>query len=192
MKNRIYASVLAFAFVVAGSAFGAAASTSSAPLCESVFGGTAGAASATGGGFDFGQGKWTFGAHAAYHHLFTDSIQLGGKLGFAFGDGLGSTATTAVTGTGHQVMLMVGPTFNFMNTTSGDISDAMFLFAGAGFSMAKVAGAASSTDFAFGAELGKRFKLWDNISYRPSFGFMKVGSAQVAFNVNLLNVSILY
>lgn len=191
MKNRIYASVLAFAFVVAGSAFGAAASTSGAPMCESVFGGTANSASATGGGFDFGQGRWTVGAHAAYHHLFTDMIQFGGRLGFGVGEGYLNPTTTA-TGTGYGINLMVGPTFNFMNTTTGDISDAMFLFAGAGFSMAKAAGGTSNTDFMFGAELGKRFKVWDNISYRPSFGFTKVGSAQIAFNVNLLNVSILY
>lgn len=183
MKNRIYASVLALAFVVAGSAFGAAASTSSAPLCESVFGGTAGGASQTGGGFDFGQGQWAFGANAAYHHLFMDPIQLGGKVNVNFmNDG---------TNTNHMIGLLVGPTFNFMNAVDGDISDAMFLFVGAGFAMAKVSGV-SATEFQFGAELGKRIKVWDNISYRPSFGFTKVGSAQLAFNVNLLNVSILY
>jgi|GEM_PF-6396054 len=184
MKNRIYASVLAFAFVVAGSAFGAAASTSTSPQCESVFGGTAGGASQTGGGFDFGQGKWAFGANAAYHHLFMDPIQLGGKVNVNFANN--------GTATGNMIGLLVGPTFNFMNAVSGDISDAMFLFVGAGFAMVKPAGGTSNTDFQFGAELGKRMKVWDNISYRPSFGFTKVGSGQVAFNVNLLNVSILY
>lgn len=184
MKNRIFASFVALAFVVSGSSFGAAATTGGAPMCESVFGGSAMGASQTGGGFDFGQGKWAFGANAAYHHLFFDPIQLGGSLNFGFND-MG-------TGTGYSIGLLVGPTFNFMNTTAGDISDAVFLFAGAGFNMMKVGGGSSNTDFQFGADLGKRFKIWDNISYRPSFGFRKVGSAQVAFNVSLLNISVLY
>lgn len=187
MRNSIYASVVALALAVAGSSFaaGAAAHTSGgAPMCESVFGGTAGGDSTTGGGFDFGQGKWAFGANAAYHHLFFDPIQLGGSLNFGFANN--------GTATGYSVGLLVGPTFNFMNTVAGDISDAVFLFAGVGFNMSKPGGGVSTTDFQFGAELGKRFKVWDNISYRPSFSFSKVGSGMVAFHVNLLNVSVLY
>jgi hypothetical protein len=183
MRNRIYASVVALAFAVTGSAF-AAGTTGSAPMCESVFGAKVdGNGSTTSGAFGFGQGNWSLGANAAYHHLFFDPIQLGGTVSLGVGDSGGATT--------YQISALVGPTFNFMNSTAGDISDAVFVFAGVGLNL-QDQGAGSSTDFQFGAEVGKRFKVWDNISYRPSFGFRKVGSAGLLFSANLINISVLY
>lgn len=185
--NRILTSVVAVALVMSANVFAAGGGHTTA--CETVFGGTTNSTQ-TMGGFSFGQSKWNASVNAAYFHQVHEMFQVGGKLNVGFGDN-GSTTNNSTMAMG----ILVGPTFNFMGSTAGDISDAMFIFAGAGFNMDKnntTANGLTATDFQFGAEAGKRFKIWDNVTWRPSFSFTKVGTAKPLYAVNLVNFSVLF
>lgn len=182
MTTRIFAVVAAVAFVANG-AF-AAAAAHEAKKCELIFGGTTGNSRAltTAGSLDLGSGfgDFSIGASAGFNHSFTDELQLGGMLMAGFQN---AQATNK-----FGFMALVGPTFNFMNSTAGDISDAMFVMAGAGLNMAIGTGTAQ---FIFGGEIGKRMPLWDNVSYRPSFS-VAVENSLLYMSVKFLNISIMY
>src|SRR5690606_23278484 len=106
---------------------------------------------------------------------------LSGSLEYAKASG----ATSGIT----AIALLAGPTFNFPFTD--DISDAFFLFGGAGFTYAST-GSASATEFTFGFAIGKRFEIVDHVCYRPNFGMVKVSGVDPTFNVTPLAFSFVF
>jgi hypothetical protein len=120
-----------------------------------------------------GNAGTTFFLTAGYNYLLPNPswLQVGGSIGI-----------TASTYTSFQIA--VGPTVNF--PFDWDARNAFFVdgYLGIYYASINVAGiGASSTNFLFGFDVGKRFKLLDNVTYRPSVGIVKdTGSVQFVLN----------
>jgi len=118
-------------------------------------------------------GNTAFGLQAGYSYLVADGIQLTVDNAFSY-----LSVSSAST---YTWRVLVGPTFNFPMTS--DFTNAIFVNAGIGMSLADT-GSASTTNFTFGINVGKRFNLWDRVAYRPYVGVLKVAGS--TSNVNLV------
>lgn len=120
---------------------------------------------------------------------------------------LGSTGTSTSTGTNISNtmtwMALVGVNLNF--PMDGNLKDAFFLGlkVGYGSSTTTVGTAAGvgASGLAWGAEIGKRFAIFNNISWRPSFGLLSstmtatgatTGTTSMSWVLNLLAVSLVW
>lgn len=99
-------------------------------------------------------------------------LQVGGSLGLS--------ALPNVT----SFQVAVGPTVNF--PFDWDLRNSFFVDGYLGIYYASVGAgtiSASSTNFLFGFDVGKRFRLLDNVTYRPSVGIVKdTGNVQIVLN----------
>ena len=85
-----------------------------------------------------------------------------------------------------------GPSFFY---PFDDIQNSLFVSGGFGVNLSSVRAATATTttsitDWALGWELGKRFKLFDHVSYRPTVGMVKVHGSDWVLNFVPLSGSI--
>jgi hypothetical protein len=142
-----------------------------------------------GGGASGASSPLTIGATFGYNYQFMPGFMVGIEPSIAYTNNQPNTTTSNT-----SISFLAGPTVNFPFTDKFD--DAFYLFGGVGMvynSAGTVtitngnATTASSTNFEFGFELGKRFQLFEHVIYRPSISYTKVTSAGLngtfAFNV---------
>lgn len=133
---------------------------------------------AVAGDLSFGGGSTTVGFGADYNYaVVPDILQFGLKSAVAYSE---ATATTIAA-------VLAGPTINFPVT---DLRDSFFLTGAFGFTYLEVS-SGSTTKFSFGFELGKRFQILENFSYRPAVSITKVSGASMRFGVSLLSFSLI-
>ena len=118
---------------------------------------------------------------AAYSHTIVGGLQLG-FVGSYTNTGTGNASISALT-------FLVGPTINF--PWRADVTDCGFLSLGAGLTYAS-AGNASTTQFTFAAEVGKRVHLIGGVNYRPSFGILKISGADLILSFTPVAFSIVF
>jgi hypothetical protein len=97
------------------------------------------------------------------------------------------------TGSGSTIFqITAGPTLNF--PFDWDLRNAFFVDGYAGITTTSGGTGAfstSSTAFTFGFDVGKRFKLFENLTYRPSFGIVKA-TGNVVFNFSFMSFSAVF
>jgi hypothetical protein len=145
-------------------------------------GGTAGAVNLNNG--------TTLAIDGAYNYLLSPGIQLGAKAGFSYyssGAAVNVGGISVSTNT-TQLLLLAGPTLNY--PMNDHLNNAAFLtvMAGIAYTNALV----SNTNFAFQVEVGKRFALWDHVTYKPSVAMTKVSGSDALITVTPLAFSFLF
>jgi hypothetical protein len=160
-------------------------------IVSAVFAGTANAAS-SGGGAGFQHeiningtagsaglvsiptkgGSTVIAITAGYAYTLSPMFQIGIYPSFAYASTPSSTVLNA----------LGGFTVNF---DGANIQDSIFLFAAAG--LRDITGTAK---FALRGDLGKRFKVWEHVNYRPTAGILWMDGTSVVINVELLSASI--
>lgn len=120
----------------------------------------------------FGGGQTYFNFAAGYNYAVIPMLSMGAQF---------SIAQAGATGTVFS--LLAGPTFNLIY--DGSVQNSFFVDGALGIT--SLAGASA---FTFRFDLGKRFYIFDHLTYRPSFGILKIGGGNVIFVFNLLSGSI--
>lgn len=121
----------------------------------------------SGGNLAFASGNTIVSFGAGYNYDIIPILQIGIFPSVGYYTALGTFFT-----------LLAGPTLNL--SLNGDIQDAFFLSGALGFSTAP---GLIGTNFDFRFDLGKRFRIWDHVCYRPSFGVIHtLGTTFFAFN----------
>jgi hypothetical protein len=121
---------------------------------------------------------------------YESSFILGGGYDYACESGLmlGTNAGLSI-GSGYSTYnLLVGPGFNF---NKSDVANSAFASVKAGVEINRFYGL-TSTDAVATLEVGKRFKLGDNVSYSPTISAHKMFSHNAAdptFALNLVKFS---
>lgn len=127
----------------------------------------------------YGSYDATFGLALGYDYAFKGGLQVGTLVGAAIFSG------------GSFLTLAAGPTYNF----NADIENSFFAGAKVGFITAHFDAASSVTDTFMTADIGKRFKLMENVSYTPGVTVTKMleeNSADPSFSINLFRLSIIF
>lgn len=127
---------------------------------------------ATSGSFTFGSGRAIVDLNVGYNYQIAAGWQVG-VLGNLNSD---------LQATGATWGLRAALTANIPMEWS--IDEAIFVTANIG-----IADAGAGEDVAFGAALGKRFKIVEHVTWRPSFAIDKVGAGALDFKVWLLAFS---
>jgi hypothetical protein len=116
------------------------------------------------------------------HGAATHTYVVNAGLGYFFQNGFEWTFTPTLTyltadDAGHTgLQLLTGPTYNF---SPNNIADSFYVTAQVGiFHENESSGdtGISGTAFTYALTVGKRFKLFDHVSYDPTFSFQHVGS----------------
>ncbi len=129
----------------------------------------------SGGNLAFGSGTTYLNFSGGYNYDVIPILQLGIFPSISYVSGGGLSAT--------MFSLIAGPTINL--SLDGDIQNAFFISGAAGLTVL-----ASTAEFTFRFDLGKRFRLFDHFSYEPSFGVLKVSGYSALFVFNLLGASV--
>lgn len=118
--------------------------------------------------------------NATYARLIKEKIQVGVEAGFNSTSG-GAVSSTSFTAMGFG-------SYNF------DENIQQSLYAKGGLGMFTVANASGGNDSKFGFMLGggRRFPIWDRINYSPEVRLYKKGDFDPTFDVQFLNLSILF
>lgn len=120
-----------------------------------------------------------FNIDLGYDHAFSNGLQLGAEVTGNFGSDF------------NIFSLLVGPAYNF---NSEDLENSFYIGAKGGFITATFEGT-SATDAIISAEISKRFKLADGISYVPGVNAAKVlgpNSNDPTIVFNLFKFSVLF
>jgi len=121
-----------------------------------------------------------FSATLGYDYAFTGGFQLGGTAGVGIFSG------------GSSVALTVGPGYNF---SPEDVENSFFTAIRFGVVNLHIDSETSVTDTFISAEIAKRFKVLENVSYVPGLQVTKeVGSdaADPTFNFDIFRVSLVF
>lgn len=118
--------------------------------------------------------------NASYARLIKEKIQVGAEAGFNSTSG-GATSSSSFTAMGFG-------TYNF------DESFQTSFYGKGGLGMFTVTSATGSNESKFGFMVGggRRFPIWDRINYNPEVRLYKKGDADPNFEIQFLNLSILY
>lgn len=127
----------------------------------------------------FGEG-FAFGTETVYRYAVLPELQLSSTLGF----GISDRNTTTTTG----LLLMVGPSINL--PFDFDPASSFFLSSQAGLYWRT--GGGSFEQFAFAFDFGKRFQIFENVTYKPFFRFGRTTEASVRFYVYFIAGSIIF
>jgi hypothetical protein len=113
----------------------------------------------------------SFGLNAGIHYSVMPWLQVGLIPGFT---STSSSNTGAAAGTTFNWVALVQLTANF--PMDGKIADAFFLAAKIGYASQTttpaVGAGTTNSGLAWGAEIGKRFAIFNNLSWKPSFGLL--------------------
>jgi hypothetical protein len=170
LKRSIQALFVAVIFCTAGIAETTSTTTVTQPMHE-LFGGTNAA-------LTFNNGT-EISVSGGYNYSVFPPLQVGVKAGYTYSKASGATVST-------NALLALGVvTLNIPFTT--DFADAFFVNGAAGINYAKAG--VSTTDFAFEFNAGKRFLIVPSVTYRPSVGIQKVGSADLTIVVTPVEFS---
>ncbi len=120
-----------------------------------------------------------FNVYLTYSYDFGRNIQIGADGGFQSVD---SVTRFTLFGTG---------TYNL----DADYANSIFFKGGLGLApISKLNTTSGKLDdsnvFAFYAAAGKRFKLWDHVSYKPTIAVVKITDIDVQFQLQFLNISL--
>lgn len=117
-----------------------------------------------------------------YQYRLIAPLQLGLRTGIIFQD-VSSVSTTAF-------ILLGGATLNF--PFHWEFEETFFAGLNIGLSHASVAGF-SSTPFVIDLELGKRFQIFHNVAYRPTFELLiPSNGGKVSVGLKLLAISFVF
>jgi hypothetical protein len=140
-------------------------------------------ASMTYGEINMANSNTNINAQGSYSYLLMKGIQVGADLGFTsvkVGSSSNSYMTLYATGTWNYPM-------------DGDIREAMFVKGGIGMAdSGKSSFGESKSEFGFKVFGGKRFPLWERMSFAPMAGYEKVGSADGAIVIIPLNIGFMW
>ncbi len=130
----------------------------------------------SGGNLAFGSGLTVINFSAGYNYDLPSfpMLQIGAFPSISYISSVGSAT---------MFSFLVGPTFNV--SLNGNIEDAFFGTAAMGISSIP-----GSTGFSFRFDAGKRFRIFDHLSYQPSFGVVKISGMSAMFVFNLLGGSV--
>lgn len=101
----------------------------------------------------------SIGGGIGYHHSVSPWIQLGGKVSGGYATG----------GIGWNVQTSVGPTLNWIY--NGNLRNAFFFNPTVGVDYRSAD--SGQANFFVRADVGKRFEIFDALSYRPTVGVIK-------------------
>lgn len=124
-------------------------------------------------------GGTNFGVGVGYLYSLHEMFQLGGaaELGYAEATVAGVTASTEV------VNLKLLATVNFAMAQGG--MQSVFIQGHAGWDQIQK----SDRKFVWGAEVGMRYKLFENVTWRPTAGIVNYGGG-IGFRAQLLAMSL--
>jgi hypothetical protein len=127
-----------------------------------------------------GDSRTTIDIQGKYLRVLTANIQIGGQAGFrSISGGGGQTLLTA---------LGIG-VYNF----DTDIKNSFFVEGGLGiYPVLKDTGTDYESKFGLYAGGGKRFPIWERVSYIPTAALVKKGDLDFAFDIQFLNFSIMF
>lgn len=119
--------------------------------------------------------------YGGFHAEIEDRFQLGGTIG---------VVGTKVSGTAFALDLstLFGATVNFALDDKYEFLNSFFLFGGIGPHIRSP----DTVHLQFGFELGKRFELASNVTYRPTVGILCEGSQENVFSITPISLSILF
>lgn len=118
---------------------------------------------------------------ASYLHYLKDGFQVGFEAGIQM-----LSDEYSVTGDSETLFTIVG--IGVMNFQS-DVKNSFYGKAGVGI-YPVIDGTEYENQFGFQAGLGKRFALWNNVTYKPEFNLMKRGDLDLGFEIRVLNFGI--
>lgn len=121
----------------------------------------------------------TLAGAVGYDYAFKHGFQFGGNLSFSIFSG------------GSLWVVGLGPTYNF----NEEIENSFFIGMKGGLVNYHIDRAMGYEDSFVSAEFGKRFKVFEHISYTPDIAIMKIldeNSADPTFTINILKFSILF
>jgi hypothetical protein len=132
--------------------------------------------------YKIGDNSYTdFNVNGSYLYTWKDHMQVGGEVGLK---------SYASGGSSSNLMILMGV---FTYNLEADFKNSFFGAAAAGLAPAyKKADGKFKSDFSFFFEAGKRFALWDHVTYRPLFRIAKYGEQDMEFLVLALNVSLMF
>lgn len=132
--------------------------------------------------YKLGDSSYTdFNVNGTYLYTLRDHMQVGGEGGFkSYPNGTSSS----------NLMILMGM---FTYNLDSDFKNSYFGEAAAGLAPAyKKADGKFKSDFSFFFDVGKRFALWDHVTYRPLFRIAKYGEQDMEFLIMALNVSVMF
>jgi len=129
-------------------------------------------AGSAGGNLAFGSGTTLVNFSAGYNYDIIPILQLGIFPSISY-----------ATSSGTFFSVLAGPTVNL--SLNGDLQDAFFLSAAAGVTIQP-----ASTGLTFRFDMGKRFKIFEHLSYEPSVGILKIAGFKALFVFNLMGGSV--
>ncbi|QDK39072.1 hypothetical protein [Bdellovibrio sp. NC01] len=121
---------------------------------------------------------------ASYSHYLKDGFQVGGEARIQLlpKEVTGGDSATLID------LLAVG-TYNFQS----DLKNAFFAKLGLGlYGLLKDNRDGGEEKFGFFLSAGKRFALWNNVSYSPEFRLVKKGDIDMGIEVAVLNFSVIW
>lgn len=125
-------------------------------------------------------------AIASYQRLIREKIQVGGEGGIL------SRPETNADGkleSKYHLTLLGTATYNL----ESDLSNSPFITAGLGlYPSYKKENGKYESKFSYQLDVGKRFLVWEHISYKPLFRLYKHGDEDLAFLLLAFNVSVMF
>lgn len=118
-------------------------------------------------------------AMGTYLRTINANIQAGGQVGIESISGGGDSHTL--------LTLMALGVYNL----DTNFKDAIFIEAGLGI-LPVLDNGTYDNSFSFLAGVGKRFPLWDRISYVPTLDIVKKGSLDMGFEIQFINFSFMF
>ncbi len=130
----------------------------------------------------FGGGSTIIAFGGGYNYRLIDLLQLGARIGVTHKDIAAVSATT--------FYFLAGATLNF--PTDWKFENRFFGGMHIGLIHASI-GAGSTTPFIFDFEMGKRFEIFPNLTYRPTFELIvPTNGASVVAGFKLLALSLVF
>lgn len=128
----------------------------------------------------------SFDAFASYHYFWKDHMQLGGEVGLISYNNYDSSGKASAV---NLIQLMGVFTYNL----DADLKNSYFGQVGLGMHPAyKKNDGKYQSQFSFFFDAGKRFALWDHVTYRPLFRIAKYGDADMEFFIIPVNISLMF